>query len=295
MTPRPRARLAVALGALLGAALVAPVPAAEPGVEASRPVDTRPKILRGVDVEQRLGAALPRDAIFRDESGRAVRLGDYFRGKPVVLVLAYYNCPMLCTQVLNGLVASLRVLSLDAGKDFEVVVASFDPRDGPADAAAKKKPYVDEYGRPGGASGWHFLTGSTGSIDRLTKAVGFRYAFDEALGQFAHASAVYVATPEGRLSRYFFGIEYAPRDLRLALVEASSGRLGSPVDRLLLYCYHYDPKVARYGAVVLNIVRLGGVAAVLVLGTFLTLMVRLERRRGRETAAGRPRSAGPIP
>lgn len=278
---------AVAAAALSGA-LVAGTPQ-DAGVEGPR-MDVRPKILQTVGIAQRIGERVPLDAIFQDEAGRAVRLGDYFRDKPVVLALAYYNCPMLCTQVLNGLLASLRAMSLDAGRDFEVVVVSFDPRDKPADAAAKKKPYVHEYGRPGAEAGWHFLSGSQGSIERLTKAVGFFYAFDEQLGQFAHASAIYVLTPEGRLARYFLGIEYAPRDVRLALVEASSGHLGSPLDQVLLYCYHYDPRVGRYGAVVLNVVRLGGIAAVLILGTFLAFMVRLERRRSAAVAARRPSS-----
>ena len=256
----------------------------------ARAADTRPPILRDVGISQRLGQQLPMDALFLDEEGRPVRLGQYFGKRPVVLVLAYYNCPMLCTQVFGGLVSSLRVLSFDAGKDFDVVAVSFDPRDRPADAAAKKAPYVAEYGRPGAASGWHFLTGSTASIERLTEAVGFRYKYDESLGQFAHASAITVATPGGRLSRYFYGIEYAPRDLRLGLIEASGNRIGSPVDQILLYCYHYDPKVGKYGAVVMNMVRLGGVAAVLILSTFLAVMWRRDFRRDR----GAPHPA-PLP
>ena len=173
-------------------------------------------------------------------------------------MLAYYNCPMLCTQVLNGLVSSMRALSFDAGKEFEVVTVSFDPHDRPSDAAAKKAPYVREYGRPGAADGWHFLTGGPGSIDRLTQAVGFRYNWDNDLAQFAHASGIIVLTPDGKLSRYFYGIEYAPRDLRLGLIEASNRRIGNPVDALLLYCYHYDPKIGKYGAVVMNLCALAG-------------------------------------
>lgn len=249
------------------------------------PRDARPPILREVGIQQRLGQSLPLDAIFRDESGRAVRLGQYFGKRPVVLVLAYYNCPMLCTEVLNGLLSSLRVLSFDVGKEFEVVTVSFDPREKPADAAAKKRPYVEAYRRPGAAAGWHFLTGSGASIERLTAAVGFRYKFDESLGQFAHAAALYVTTPEGRLSRYFYGIDYAPRDLRLALIESSRSRIATPIDQILLYCYHYDPKVGRYGAVVMNMVRAGGVAAVLALSTFLTVMWRRDHRRDRASAA----------
>jgi len=258
---------------------------------AARAADTRPPFLRDVGIDQRLGQRLPLDAIFQDEQGRPVRLGQYFGARPVILVLAYYNCPMLCTQVLGGLVSSLRVLSFDAGKDFDVVAVSFDPRDRPADAAAKKAPYVAEYGRPGAAAGWHFLTGSSASIERLTGAVGFHYKYDESLGQFAHASAITVATPGGKLSHYFYGIEYAPRDLRLALIEASGNRIGSPVDQILLYCYHYDPKVGKYGAVVMNMLRFGGVVAVLILSTFLAVMWRRDHRR--DAAARASRAAEP--
>ncbi|HSS43820.1 MAG TPA: SCO family protein [Thermoanaerobaculia bacterium] len=262
-------------GALLLSFVSSAVPAA----------DTRPPMLRDVGIDQRLGQKLPLDTIFQDELGRPVRLGQYFGKRPVVLVLAYYNCPMLCTQVFNGLVSALRVLSFDAGKEFEVVAISFDPRDRPTDAAAKKRPYVAEYGRPGAAAGLHFLTGGLASIGRVTEAVGFHYRYDESLGQFAHASAIYVATPEGKLSRYFYGIEYAPRDVRLALVEASDDRIGSPVDQILLYCYHYDPKLARYSAAVLNMVRLGGVGAVLILSVFLTVMWRRDQRQNAARAA----------
>jgi protein SCO1/2 len=254
--------------------------------------DNRPPMLKDVGIEQRLGKPLPLDAIFQDEMGRPVRLGQYFQGRPVILVLAYYNCPMLCTQVLNGLVSSVKVLSFDAGKQFEIVVVSFDPRERPVDARAKKAPYLAEYGRPGASAGWHFLTGSLASIERVTQAVGFQYRYDDSQGQFAHASAIYVATPDGRLSRYFYGIEYAPRDLRLALVESSGGGIGSPVDQILLYCYHYDPKVGKYSAAVMGIVRLGGVAAVLILSTFLILMWRRDRRRDAAKLAAALRSRG---
>jgi protein SCO1 len=253
----------------------------------------RPPILKDVGIDQRLGQSLPLDAIFQDEEGHAVRLGQYFVGRPVILVLAYYNCPMLCTQVFNGLTSSLRVLSFDAGKEFEVVAVSFDPHDRPEDAQAKKKPYVAQYGRPGAAAAWHFLTGSTASIERLTQAVGFHYRYDDSIGQFAHASAIYIATPEGALSRYFYGIEYAPRDLRLGLIEASNHRIGNPVDQILLFCYHYDPKLARYSAAVLSLVRFGGVAAVIVLSAFLMVMWRRDRRRDAARRAGvQPPAAG---
>ena len=249
------------------------------GAQTPTPVDGRPPILRQVSIEQRLGQTLPLATTFRDETGRVVELGDYFGKRPVVLVLAYYDCPMLCTQVLNGLLSAMRVVSFDAGREYEVVTVSFDPRDDASDARAKKEPYVSRYGRPGGAAGWHFLTGEKASIDALTGAVGFRYAWDERVGQFAHASAIYVATPDGKLSRYLYGIEYAPRDLRLALVEASQGKIGSAVDQLLLYCYHYDPAAGRYSAAVMNIVRFAGVAFALVLTAFLAWMWRRERRR----------------
>src|ERR1700693_2414386 len=252
-----------------------------------RPPDRGPRILRDVGISQRLGQQLPLDALFLDEAGRPVRLGQYFGTRPVVLVLAYYNCPMLCTQVFGGLVSSLRVLSFDAGKDFDVVAVSFDPRDRPADAAAKKAPYVAEYGRPGAAAGWHFLTGSSASLERPAGGLGLHYKYDESLGQFAHASAITVATPGGKLSHYFYGIEYAPRDLRLALIEASGNRIGSPVDQILLYCYHYDPKVGKYGAVVMNMLRFGGAVAVLILSTFLAVMWRRDHRRDAAAEASR--------
>jgi protein SCO1/2 len=273
------------------AALTFAVFAAALPLHAQTPPETRPQILRNVAIEQRLDRPLPLELPFRDETGRTVRLRDYFGKRPVVLVLAYYNCPMLCTEVLNGLTAAMRVLTFDAGREFEVVTVSFDPRDTPADARAKKEPYVARYGRPTGAAGWHFLTGAPASIAGLTEAVGFRYAWDERIGQFAHATAIYVATPDGRLSRYFYGIEYAPRDVRLALVEASRGKIGTPVDQLLLYCYHYDPAAGRYGAVVMNMVRVAGVGAVVLLTTFLTLMWRRDRRRDarRDAPAGAAR------
>lgn len=264
---------------LVAAAVSNPLPAQSPA-----PADGRPAILRQVSIEQRLGRTLPLDAGFRDESGRLVRLGDYFGKRPVVLVLAYYDCPMLCTQVLNGLVSAMRILSFDAGRDYDVVTVSFDPRDDPSDARAKKEPYVARYGRPGAAAGWHFLTGEKRAIDALAGAVGFQYAWDEKIGQFAHGSAIYVATSEGKLSRYLYGIEYAPRDLRLALVEASQGKIGDPVDQLLLYCYHYDPAAGRYGAAVMSIVRFAGAAFAFVLSTFLALMWRRERRAERRAA-----------
>jgi len=247
--------------------------------EAPPQAEPEPSILRGVGIDQRLDEQLPLDTPFRDESGREVRLGEYFGEKPVILSLVYYQCPMLCTLVLNGLASALDVLTFDVGKEFDIVTISFDPRDTPQLAAAKKQSYLQRYRRPGAATGWHFLTGSAASIERVATAAGFRYAFDPEQQQFAHAAGIIILTPEGRVARYFYGVEYAPRDLRLGLIEASEHKIGTPVDEVLLYCFHYDPHTGRYGAVVMNIVRLGGVVTLLALATFVVVMVMRDRRR----------------
>ena len=246
--------------------------------EAGQPSSAVPAALREIGFDQNLDQRIPLDTGFRDESGRVVRIGDYFGRRPVVLLFAYYNCPMLCTQVINGLASALNVLSLQPGRDFEIVTVSFDPRDTPEHAAAKKTHYIERYQRPGAADAWHFLTGDESSIRALTKAAGFRYVWDAPTKQFAHPSGVIVLTPDGRLARYLFGIEYGPRDLRYALVEASEGRIGNAADALLLYCYHYDPMTGRYGFVIMRALRLAGAATVLVLGTFIFVMVRRERQ-----------------
>jgi protein SCO1/2 len=259
----------------------------EPGMSSS----TIPAPLREIGFDQNLDRPVPLDTLFRDEAGRTVRLGDYFGKRPVVLVFAYYNCPMLCTQVINGLSTALSVLSLTPGKDFEIVTVSFDPADTPATARAKKAPYIERYKRPGAEAAWHFLTGDPPAIERLTKAAGFRYVWDEQTKQFAHPTGVIVLTPDGRLARYLFGIEYGPRDLRYALVEASDGRVGSIVDSLVLYCYHYDPMKGRYGLVIMRAVRVAGAATVLLLGTFIVVMIRREKHQA--SAASRP-GRGPV-
>ena len=246
----------------------------EPGITSS----TMPRPLREIGFDQNLDQYVPLDVPFRDESGRTVRLADYFGSRPVVLVFAYYDCPMLCTQVINGLSTALNILSLTPGKDFEIVTVSFNPRDTPATASAKKAVYLERYTRDGAAQAWHFLSGDQPSIDRLTKAAGFRYVWDAETKQFAHPTGVIVLTPDGRLSRYLFGIEYGPRDLRYALVEASAGGVGNAVDTLLLYCYHYDPMTGRYGFVVMRAVRIAGAATVLALASFIIVMVRKEKR-----------------
>jgi protein SCO1/2 len=238
------------------------------------PASVVPKAIREVGYDQHLNELIPLDIPFLDETGQAVRLGDFFGRRPVVLALVYYDCPMLCTQVLNSLTSALGVLSLDAGKDFEIVTVSFDPREKPPLAAAKKATYLERYKRPGAADGWHFLTGEEASIKRLTSAVGFRYVWDDGLKQFAHPTGITVLTAEGRLSRYLFGVEYWPRDLRFALIDASAGKIGSPVQQVLLYCYHYDPETGRYGLAIMRAVRLAGLATVLALGAFIAVMVR---------------------
>jgi len=237
-----------------------------------------PTALRDVKIEQKLDQQLPLDLMFRDENGQPVRLGQYFGSKPVVLALVYYDCPMLCTQILNGMVTTFRVLPFEIGKEYEVVNISFDPRETPTLATNKKKIYVDylpENRRAAATKGWHFLTGDAESIRLITDSVGFHYRYDEATKQFAHASAIMVATPHGKLSRYYYGIEYPARDLRLGLIESAANKIGSPVDQLLLYCYHYDPATGKYGAVVMNIVRLGGVLTLIAIG----IMFLLFRRR----------------
>jgi protein SCO1/2 len=246
----------------------------EPGAPSSQ----IPGALREIGFDQRLDELLPLDTPLRDEAGRGVRIGDYFGKRPVVLVFAYYNCPMLCTLAINGLSSALNVLSLNPGDDFEIVTISIDPRDTPAAAAAKKTIYLDRYKRSGAAAGWHFLTADQPSIDRLTRAAGFRYAWDAETRQFAHPTGIIVLTPDGRMARYLFGVEYGPRDLRLAIVEASAGNVGSPVDALLLYCYHYDPMTGRYGLAIMRAMRIAGAATVLALGGFIVVMFRRERR-----------------
>ena len=235
---------------------------------------TVPEQLKDVTFEQRLDTRLPLDARFRDETGREVALGDYFGKRPVVLAFVYYSCPMLCTQVLNGLSSAAKALPFTAGRDFDVVYVSFDPRDTPQAAAEKKRAQLDDYKQTETAGGWHYLTGNEASIRRVTQAAGFAYRWDEPTGQYAHVSGVLVVTPDGRLSRYFYGVEYSPKELRMALVESSEGKVGSVVDQLLLYCYHYDPATGRYGVIAMNLVRLGGIVTVVLLAGFILLMRR---------------------
>lgn len=245
------------------------------------------QILDKVGIEQKLNEQIPPDLAFRDESGNSVRLGDFFGKKPVVLSLVYFDCPALCTEVLNGELRTMKAISLDLGKDFEAVTVSFEPKDSPALARAKRDVYAGQYGRPGAAEHWHFLTGEQASIDALTNAAGFRYAYDSSARQYAHAAAILVLTPQGRIDRYFYGVVYPARDVRLGLVEASQGKIGTLTDQALLYCYQYDPMTGKYGVIVMNVLRAAGGLTVLLLGIFMTVMFLRERKR----PAGAPPAA----
>lgn len=237
-----------------------------------------------VGIDQNLDTQIPLDLQFFDETGDTVQLGDYFGRKPVIISLVYYRCPMLCTQVLNGMVETFKTLNFSAGREFEVVTVTIDPTEPHELAAEKKEVYVEAYDRDGVEHGWHFLTGDQASIGKLADAVGFRYIYDEKTGQYAHASGIMIATPEGRLARYLYGIEYAAKDLRFSLMEAAENRIGSPVDKLLLLCYHYDPMTGTYGVVVANLLRAGGVLAVGILGGYMYVNFRRDRRRNLQTA-----------
>ena len=240
----------------------------------SPPPNVRPPGLKNVGIQQNLNQQVPPDLMFTDDLGRKVRLGDYFGQKPLILNFVYYGCPMLCGEELSGLESALRVLKFDVGKEFEVITISFDPRNTPEIAAKKKEQILRRYRRPGAEQGWHFLVGQTGAIDAVTRAAGFQYEYDPTTGQFAHSTAILVLTPPGKIAQYYYGIEYPPKDLRLALVEASQNRIGNVVDELLLYCYHYDPEKGKYSATVLRVLRLMAVATLLCLGVLLLGMIR---------------------
>jgi protein SCO1/2 len=248
-----------------------------------------PAALQDIRFDQRLNEQIPLGLTFNDESGRTVKLGDYFGRRPVILVLAYYQCPRLCTLVLNGLVQGMLEMPLTAGKDFEVITVSFDPRETPDLAASKKESYLQRYGRPGAAEGWHFLTGEESQIRQLADAVGFHYRFDAAKNQYMHASGIMILTPEGRLSRYFYDVKYSGRDLRLGLVEASQHKIGSAVEQILLYCFHYDPTLGKYSASVINFVRAGGVLTIV----FIAVFVWRLSRRGAVPQSATPALAAP--
>lgn len=242
--------------------------------------DQKPQILQQVGIDQKLNTQLPLDLTFRDESGKTVRLGDYFGTKPVIVSLVYYRCPMLCEQVLNGMTAALNVLKFDVGKEFNIVTVSIDPTETPEMAAKKKEVFLHRYQRPTAAQGWAYLTGDQANISQLAKAVGFRYVYDERTKQYAHASGIMVATPQGRLAQYYYGIEYSPKDLRLGLIEASQNKIGTVVDQLVLYCYHYDPETGHYGAIVMRMLRIGGTLTIVLLGGLVITMLRRDTQAG---------------
>ena len=239
--------------------------------------DKRPAALRDVAFEQRLDQQLPLDLRLRNSSGQVVRLGDLFGHKPVLLNFVYYRCRELCPLLSDGLVRSLRAISFDIGNEFDVVTVSFDPADTAATAAAAKAEYTKRYRRAGADNGWHFLTGEPAAISELAGAAGFRYSYDAKKNEFAHATGIVVVTPHGKISRYYYGIEFSPRDLRLGLIEAAAGKIGSPLDQLLLFCYHYDPLTGQYNLIVTRVLRLAGVVTVLGLAGFIVLMLRRER------------------
>jgi len=253
--------------------------------------DKPPSILNGVGIAQNLNQQLPLSLAFTDDHGKQVELGSYFGKRPAILALVYYQCPMLCSEELNGLTGALQMVSLVPGKDFNVIVVSIDPTEWTELAAAKKRTYLKRYGHPETASGWHFMTGTQENIDALTKAVGFGYVKipgpDGRLTQFAHASSIQIVTPEGKLAQYYMGVEYSPKDLRLGLVEASANRIGSPVDNILTYCYHYDPKTNKHSLIVARVVQLGGLATLCTLGGFMLVMFRRDGRKDDQSGSGK--------
>lgn len=283
----PAAVVLILLGLMPGGAVA--LRAATPPASAEPAAIVDPG--KDIGFDQKLGAQVPLDLEFRDEAGRTVRLGDYVRNRPVILSLAYYGCPMLCGLALQGLASSMKPLTYSAGREFEVITVSFDPRETPELARATKPGYLSLYGRPGAETGWHFLTGDAEPIRRITDAVGFRYKWDEAEKQFAHATGIVMLTPEGRVSRYFFGIDYEPKDLRLGMIESAGGRIGSLADRLLLLCYRYDPHTGRYSAVAMTAVRIAAAVSVLGLGVLVFALSRRGRRRPSGGSADGPGEA----
>lgn len=270
---------------LIAALLLAVLPATRASGQAmsrgimSPPASMRPPGLKHVGIEQHLDEQVPPELVFRDETGRPVKLGDYFGKRPMVLSLVYYQCPMLCGEVLSGLATALRVVPFDIGKEFDVLTVSFNPRETPEMAAEKKAEYLKRYKREGAAEGWHFLTGPEESIAALAQTAGFQYQYDPKTGQYSHATAIMVLTPEGRISQYYYGVEFPPKDLRLGLVQASQNKIGTIVDQVILYCYHYNPDTGKYGAIVARVLQIAGGVTIFVLGTFLLVLFRLDPSR----------------
>jgi len=273
--------LALATAAPAFAQFSQPMSVPPPGPAATAQIP----MLRNVGIDQKLDNAVPLDTPFVDETGRDVRLAEYFGSRPVVLVLAYYECPMLCTQVINATVSSMLPLTFNAGQEFNVVVVSFDPGETPAMARAKRDDFLKRYGRPADSAGIHFLTGRQESIAALTAAVGFRYAYDASIDQYAHPAVITILTPKGHVSRYLFGIEFAPRDLRFALIDAAGDRIGTVIDQAMLFCYQYDPEKGSYGFAIMTAVRLGGLAIVAAIGAFIVVNLRRDRRQARAVSS----------
>jgi protein SCO1 len=249
-------------------------PAAAQFTDPDANIGTRPELLKDVSIDQRLNQQVPLNLHFRDEHGQPAVLSQYFNGKPVVLSLVYFSCPMLCTDELNGLDRALKAIPMNIGSDFNVLTVSIDPTDTAVVAEAKQTLYTGMYGRPGAAAGWHFLTGENSQIKSLADAVGYRYAYDAESKQYAHAAAVMILTPEGKVSRYFYGINYPSRDLRLGLAEASDGKIGSPVDAVLLFCYHYDPHTGKYGLMISRAIQIGAGLTILFIGALFFVLTR---------------------
>jgi protein SCO1/2 len=260
-------------------------PAGAPMEAPGSPADAKPGLLNKIGIDQRLNERVPLDLMFKDETGRDVRLGEFFGKRPVVLALVYYECPMLCTQVLNGAVSALSVLKFDAGREYDVIAVSINPKETPGLAAQKKQAYLERYKRPQTAAGWHFLTGKEENIQRLAAAVGFRYAYDEDIHHYAHGAGIEILTPQGVISKYFYGIEFSPRDIRFGLIEASDERIGTVIDTALMLCYHYDPATGKYGAVAIDAIRIGGIATLLALLSFMFISLRRERASSRHDAS----------
>lgn len=245
----------------------------------SQAAAAQPALLNGVGISQEMNRQVPAGLTFRDETGKTVHLADYFGKRPIVLSLVYLNCPYMCTEVLNGELRALQGMSLTLGKDYDAISVSFDPKDGPKEAALKSRIYTGMYERPSAPGQWHFLTGDQQSITALTDSVGFHYAYDSPSGQYAHATAMMILTPQGRVARYYYGVQYPARDVRLGLVEASEGKIGTPTDAALLFCYHYDPETGKYGLVIANVLKIAGALTILLLGAFLWFMFRAEKIR----------------
>jgi protein SCO1/2 len=261
-----------------------------PNMDVGHATSEKPGLLGKIGIDQRIGEKVPLDLPFVDENGKDVKLGDYFGKRPVLLAMVYYECPMLCTQVLNGVTGALKVLNFNVGQEFDVVAVSINPKEGPGLASAKKQAYLERYGRPGTEAGWHFLTGREENIRALANAVGFRYVYEEETKQYAHGAGVELITPQGVIARYFYGIEYSPRDIRLGIIEASEERVGTPIDSVLLLCFHYDPATGTYGATAMTMVRAGAVLTMIAFAVYFFVAIRRERAAGDDAAAAASRT-----